>query len=101
MIELSKKIAELAYPIAIGGFSGFSRYLYTYSKGQVKFTITGLMVSIVLGSYVALLIGMMLPEAFPFRDGILGMSGFSPLAILGLIEKKGPKIIKKFLDSIK
>ena len=57
-----------------------------------------MVVNMMMASFVGFLVGSFLSPEFPYRDGFVGIGGFSTLSILALLEAKAPKMIMNIIN---
>ncbi len=80
--------------ILLGVVGGLVAYLFDYTKAkrngddEFVFQFTSMLVNIVLGAFVAYIVGTTLDTDIRYRDAIIGLSGVTAYNIIYLAESK-------------
>lgn len=74
-------------------FGAVANYIYSSIHKKTPFGIGTFIGTAFLGFFVGNVVGSFMEPNFPYRDGILMVSGFVCYPILGLIESEIPKAI--------
>ncbi len=93
----SSKIIEILWTVVPGVLGGAAHHLLLVFKGE-RFSIWLFLINLFLAGFAGWLIGEFLPVDTTARDGIIGISGFSAIKILELLEVRGVLAISKFIN---
>lgn len=103
-INLMFQIIILFKDSLLGFIGGALMYLFIYQKNnykaelkneesRFKFRFSSLIISALLGSFIAYICGNIIPPDLKFRDSIIGLSGLLSYQIMALIESSAMKYI--------
>ena len=83
--------------IMLGMAGGMIAYLFDYSKAkregdvEFKFMVSSMVINMLLGAFVAYIVGSTLSSDIAYRDAIIGLSGVTAYNIIFLAESKFAK----------
>lgn len=95
---------EYIKDLIIGFFSGVVAYLFEYEKAirnkeQVTFSFISLTISIILGCFIAYLVGTLIDKDIIYRDSIIALSAISSFKIIELSQTRvSDWIVDKLVD---